>query len=644
MSQLLCSLLLTVAAPTDLTGVYEVSGAPSDVFIVLHERAEGELIGYIAGSPSIWIETGQRYGSGALIELQGLDGDSEKTWSALLRLRVNGRTLEGVLLQEGSVIPLTLVRSNPRFTNESWIWFDMSQNAMHDVSRLIDLGGNFIGGGFNSSESCMFMACGGSIDSWQEIAGNHDIWTSSTGDCGQTGHLVGAFDTSTNQLNGTWDSTDCNSNSSNGTFLGGKGGATYGKHIRALLLSLGTFADDFEAESLDAADVFHTSYMSDGTTRSDWETQLSSWYATYDDIEVEISGPDEIITVIDSDVHPYLVGDPRTSWTIRASGVDTTTGVTETFYERIEPVVIGPDLRFLGVESGRVVFIGNGQSQPLSIGLPILLADVSYDVYGAWPFGQHGGGHAEDGHGGIDFEYVPGAVTYAVADGEIVEVRLNDGHPPSIQWDIIQQIRPGVNVQYGHIADPPIVSIGDVLAAGDVVGSPSIMPGDSHAVIHFSISYQEQQQGNGDMCPIPWFDAAATADWDVIWSLSHYNEELAEPLACNDREASPPYVATWNLETAGTSTGPDAILFFRADGYAHNYDYTFFDSSGSVYETGVTEWMTSPSTIGLKFIATDGSGSLSFGAGDIIGDEMQLKIDLSMPTDMSGASVYRFQE
>jgi YVTN family beta-propeller protein len=380
--------------------------------------------------------------------------------------------------------------------------------------------------------------------------------------------------------------------------------------------------------------------MSEGTTRSDWEAQLAAWYAAYDEIEVEISGPDEILTIIGSDVHPYLQGDRRTSWTIRASGVDAGTGVTETFYERVEPLVLGPDLRFLGVESGRIVFIGNGETQPLSIGLPILLADASYDVYGAWPFGQHGGGHAEDGHGGIDFEYQPGSFCYAAADGEVIEVRLNDGQPPSIQWVIVQQIRPGVNVQYGHIADPPIVSVGDVLTAGDIVGIPSVMPGDSHAMIHFSIGYQEQQQGNGDMCPIPWFNAAAAADWDVIWSLSHYSEELAEPLECNDREASTPYVATWNLETAGATAGPDAILFLREDGYAYNYVYTFFDALGSVYETGVTEWMTSPTTLGLRFIA-DCTGNITFAAVDVISEEMQIKLDpMGMPADMSGAATY----
>lgn len=636
-------LALSITVTPDLTGIYEVSGAPGDALIVLHERAGGELIGYVAGSPNIWIETGQAYAKGAIIELQGQDGSQSEPWSVNLRLRKLGRDLEGVLIQGGTVLPITLKRSLVYFSDETWLWFDNTLGSIHDVRRTLDLGSNFLLGGFSSSGGCDFMACGGNIDSWTEAAGSHDIWTGSTGSCGQTGHLVGTFDSSSNQLDGSWDSSNCTGNVSNGSFLGGKAGSVCSKEISALLKSLALFADDFEAESLSAADVFHSTYMSDGVTRAAWETQLSAWFAAYDGIQVDISGPTEVITHIGSDVHPYLEGYPRTAWTVRATGTNVSTGVEETFWERIEPEILGPGLRLIGTENGRIVFIGNGETQPLSIGLPILLSDVDYQTFGAWPFGQHGGGHAEDGHGGIDFEYQAGALCYAAEAGEIVDIRPNLGHPPSIQWDVIQEIRPGVLLQYGHVADPPLVSIGDILTMGDAIGSPSAMPGNTHEVIHFSLSFQGVEQGNGDQCPTPWFNAAAAADWDVIWPLSHYSEELCEPLECNDRDASPPFVATWDLETAGASAGPASILFFRADGFASNYVYTFFDAAGVAYESGVTQQMSSPGTIGLKFIA-DGSGALTFGACDVVSDEMQLKLDTTMPTNMSGAALYRYQQ
>jgi hypothetical protein len=640
---MLSALLLTIATSSapDLTGIYEVSGAPADVYIVLHERADGELLGYISGSTTAWVESGQRYGSGALIEVQGTDADFEEPWSATLRVRRNGRHLEGVLIQEGAALPVTLERTALRFSEESWIWYDMANMTMHDVSRMVDLGNNFIGGGFNSIDSCMFMACGGNIDNWVVTGAMHDITTSSTGDCGQSGSLSGTFDASTNQLDGTWSSIDCNGNPSAGSFLAGKRGLTYDKHIQAMLLSLGLFADDIEDESLDAADVFHSSYLSDGYSRADWESQLSSWYSSYEDLQVEISGPRQLLTVIGSDVHPYLLGEPRVAWEITITGTHSSTGAVEELYSRSEPNMIGPGMNLISVEAGRIVFTGNGESQPLSIGLPIQLSDVSTDHYVVWPFGVHGGGHAEDGHPGIDFSYVAGAKVIAAEAGEITAITLNTGWTPA-QWDITQTIRPGVQLRYGHIADPPAVSVGDILAAGDIIGDPSVTSGGNR-MIHFALSLGSTS-ADDDTCPTPWFNAAAASDWDIMWQMAHYSEELSEPLGCNDREADPPYVATWELETPGVSAGPDSILFFRPDGYAHDYVYTFLDASGVAYETGDTEWMTSPSTIGLKFVATDGSGSLSFAAGDIVGTEMQLKIDLSMPTDMIGAAIYRYQQ
>ena len=640
---MLSTLLLTLAISSapDLTGIYEVSGAPANVYIVLHERADGELLGYISGATTAWVESGQRYGNGAHIEVQGTDADFEEPWSATLRVRRNGRDLEGVLLQEGAALPVTLERTALRFSEESWIWYDMANMTMHDVSRMVDLGNNFIGGGFNSTDSCMFMACGGNIDSWMVTGTTHDITTSSTGDCGQLGSLNGTFDASTNQLDGTWSSIDCNGNPSTGSFLAGKRGLTYDKQIQAMLLSLGLFADDIEAESLDAADVFHSSYLSDGYSRADWESQLSAWYSSHEDLQVEISGLRQLLTVIGSDVHPYLFGEPRVAWEITITGTHSSTGAVEELYSRSEPNMIGPGMNLISVEAGRTVFTGNGESQPLSIGLPIQLSDVSTDHYVVWPFGVHGGGHAEDGHPGIDFSYVAGAKVIAAEAGEITAITLNMGWTPA-QWDITQTIRPGVQLRYGHIADPPAVSVGDILAAGDIIGDPSVTSGGNR-MIHFALSLGSTS-ADDDTCPTPWFNAAAANDWDIIWQMAHYSEELSEPLGCNDREADPPYVATWELETPGVSAGPDSILFFRPDGYTYNYVYTFLDVSGVAYETGDTEWMSSPSTIGLKFVATDGSGSLSFAAGDIVDTEMQLKIDLSMPTDMSGAAIYRYQQ
>jgi hypothetical protein len=174
---------------------------------------------------------------------------------------------------------------------------------------------------------------------------------------------------------------------------------------------------------------------------------------------------------------------------------------------------------------------------------------------------------------------------------------------------------------------------------GDPIGNPSNF-GDTDEIMHFALSMGTDE----GTCPVPWFNASAKADWDTLFALASFSEELCEPLECNDRDASPPFTATWNLETAGTFTGPDSIYFYRADGYAHDYDYTFFDTTGAAYESGSTSWASSPSTIGLHFTA-NGTGTTTYAAADIINDELTFKLDTtSMPTDLTGAAIYRYQQ
>jgi len=643
MFHLLAPALLALAPAPDITGVFEVDGAPADVRLVLHERAGGKIIGYVAGSPGIWITSGQLYGEAAMIHLHGEDGGSDEGWDGTLRLYPVGSHYKGVfyLDDDDEVLIITLTPSKEHFFEETWTWRDEESETFVDVRRLLDPGDNFLGGGFSGQSSCVFMACGGTIDTWDESSVSHTITTSSTGDCGQTGTLHGTFDSATNQLDGPWVSTDCNNNPSGGNFHGGKAGYTTCKHIRAMLLSLGAFADDFEAESLNAADVFHSAYLSDGTTRADWEAQFTAWYAAYDEIEVETTNIANLIYVVGSDVHPYLLDDPRLVWTVRASGLNVSTGVVETFWEREEPQLLGPELSYVGAEGGRLVFVGNGETQLLTIGLPILLSDVVYDTFGATTFGLHGGGHPDDGHGGIDWEYQAGAFVYAAEAGKIINITPNTGHPPLVQWDVLQEIRPGIHLQYGHIADPPTVNIGDDIATGDVIGSPSMMPGDSHYTIHYAL-----RASNVDLCPIPFFNASAQSDWDIIWPQCHTSSEICEPFECNDREAEPPHTATWELEIAGTASGPDSIYVYRKDGTVYEPDYTFFDAAGAPYETGDIEWenSSSPTTLGLRFVDV-ATGAITFGACDIINDEMHLKLDpTAMPTDMSGAAIYRYEQ
>ncbi|MED6334242.1 MAG: hypothetical protein VYE81_02490, partial [Planctomycetota bacterium] len=46
-----------------VSGIYAASGTPTDIMVVLRERADGKILGTIHGAPSTWIHSGQRTGS-----------------------------------------------------------------------------------------------------------------------------------------------------------------------------------------------------------------------------------------------------------------------------------------------------------------------------------------------------------------------------------------------------------------------------------------------------------------------------------------------------------------------------------------------------------------------------------------------------
>jgi hypothetical protein len=615
-----------------IDGAWENAAGASEQ-ILLRGRADGSLLAYLAGDPGVYLAEGSLLGTSVTLDLQGEDGGGVFD-AGLFTGNFMGALITGTYDDGSGPVPLTLQRSTALLLEEHWLLIEASSDEVVQAARLTN-GGTFFGGGFVGLGQCNFLACGGGFDDWSVAGTAHTIQTSSGGSCSASSTLLGDVDPTTSELTGTYTSTNC-VGTTGGDFFGGKAGLTTTAHINAVLMMVADLCDALEAESATAIDGLHSTYLHDGMTRADWGAEFATWYLDYDSIEAKATLT-RIITVDDGEVHPYLQGPDRLDWHFTVSGVPAGGGATETFFE-YELGVVNDSLHYLGTEGGKRVFVGNGEAQPLSIGLPIQLADVSYDSYVAWPFGVHGGGHVDDGHPGIDFSYLAGSQVYAVGAGEIVDIRPNTGWPLP-QWDITQRIRTGVSVQYGHIADPPSVIVGDVLALGDVIGNPSSFGGPDET-LHFALRFS----GSDDVCPVPWFNDSARADWDTLWAQAHYSEELCEPLDCNDRDAPPPYTATWDLETAGTSAGPDSIYFFRLDGDVFEPDYTFFDTTGASYESGHIEWMTSPSTIGLKFIE-GGTGVITYGAADIINDEMQFKLDTTtMPTDMIGAAIYRYQQ
>jgi hypothetical protein len=403
--------------------------------------------------------------------------------------------------------------------------------------------------------------------------------------------------------------------------------------VHALLESLAIFADDFESESPEAADMFHSAYLYNGFARQDVEAAFAAWWGQYNSIRISLS-VDGIVLENDAEVHAYVTGPARMDLRLIAWGRDATTGAWEDFWN-YETVIPGAaELGFVGEEGGRTVIVGNGQSAPFTMGLPVSSTGLDNQFVGLHPFGVHGGGHPE-GHPGLDVEYAVGAKVLAGAAGPIVVIRPNDSHPGT--WSVVQEPRPGFKINYDEVTNlSPSIVVGTVLAEGDVIGDPWDL-----------ITYRQCHLGlmalGSPLCPTDYLHPAAQAQLDAFWPMCYYDEEPAEPRLYNDQLASFPLTCRWELNTPGTGSSTAEVHFIRPDPADSSvYNYAFVDSTGATTEWGAAKFSRAYPW-GTVYLTPDASLGLPdrFGTYDIVEDELTFDWDTTgYPADLAGASLY----
>jgi YVTN family beta-propeller protein len=607
----------------DASGVWE-KGTGLDEQILLKERADGSLLGYVAGTPGLYLVGGSRQGTDVILDFEGEDGggiyDAGTFTGTLTREQLVG------FFDDGSgPNPVTLVRSSAQLVEEHWLLIDADTSAMVEAARLLD-GSTFLGGGFAGAGQCDFLACGGGIDAWNIAGTAHTIQTSSGGSCSSASTLSGTMDPTCLLLMGTYTSTNC-SGSAAGSFFGGKRGLTNTSDAAHVLAMVVRFCDALEAESVTAIDALHSTYVHDGKTRADWSDDFTSWYLNYDSIEATAT-LDQIITVNDGQVHPYLKGPSRLKWHQQVTGVPAGGGATEILMD-YEPAMFANGLHFVVTESGQWVFEGNGKLSPLSINMPIATGDGDLVTFGLWPYGAHGGGHPE-GHPGMDIEYAPGAKVRAAADGVVTSICPNSNFPT--QWDLLLEVRLGVVAQYDHMnAIDPSITVGTTVVEGQVLGDPS-MP-FPHSVVHFGV-----RSGLDTVCPVDFLTAAGQATFDSLWVTARYAEELIEPLASNPVDVSFPLTASRSLVSGSL---PARLEFTRDDATTYTTTYALYDGTDAVIETGTVNYDPFKTISEINLTPVSPAGPTRLGVLDIQGDDMWIDWDTtSRPTSLASASHY----
>ncbi len=330
--------------------------------IVLQERGDGRVAGYLPGSVSVWLTSGQITGNHVYLEFLGGDGTGPSLGGPFVASfdgTLSGNKIAGLFSDPTDTFPITWTRISKRAMEESWIFTDSLTGDTNRVGR-VERKGSFAAGGFGGQNTCNFLACGGHLNSWDITGNSHSLMLTSSGLCPTLGYMNGTFDSANNVLSGTWTNTTC-STTTNGSFTALKEGLTDTSHVEAVLTLLIKFADRLEAESPLAIKAFSNSYLDNGVTKGDWNNILSGWFLSYDNLSATIETVSKIITMNDGETSSSLADDPRVDWHFKLMGTPSSGGSPVVLLEYIPFSLGGTELFYIGPEAGKAVFVGNGQ-------------------------------------------------------------------------------------------------------------------------------------------------------------------------------------------------------------------------------------------------------------------------------------------
>ncbi len=280
--------------------------------LVLHERAGGELLGYVLGGTSQRLMIGGfRSGDNALLVFETRDGGIAGPIS--LSGAISGDTLTGNAMLGSDNFPVTWTRRADPLDVRSFIFASSVGGGGEPAELAIvqDTSGALVAGNFTSSD-CSFITCGAAVTSFAEApTGALTIGLASDGACPGTATLNANFDAATFFYSGTWSHTDagaCGGATTGGSLIGGRDLGTRSSDAASVLANLGQLADDLEAGVAFAAPhaALSPGYLHFGQTTADFLAALNAEVAAHAGADISFHSFTAIRTVTPAGHHPLL--------------------------------------------------------------------------------------------------------------------------------------------------------------------------------------------------------------------------------------------------------------------------------------------------------------------------------------------------
>ena len=290
-------------------GRFRFDGTFREMAFQLHERANGDLIGYVlGGTQSRTVVSGRRVDRRVTFafEQKSVEGTRAITFDG----RMSGPNLPGIASEGARSYRMHLTRLD-EIVHERRFLFAATGGGGGDIGALvevavaIDEAGRLVAGGFAGITGCGLWACDGGINSFAESPDGTTLTfeLETDGGCSAGSELTATFDAARGMYTGSYTFHDCNGTTT-GSLIGGRYSRTRSDHVESMLLGLGRIADDFAAGLRFTVPhpSFSDGYVDFGETQSDVIASFNTEIATYADIATP--------TVPVRMIHSVSVGSP----------------------------------------------------------------------------------------------------------------------------------------------------------------------------------------------------------------------------------------------------------------------------------------------------------------------------------------------
>lgn len=370
----LCAWQEACLPPTEVEGTWIgdlvfPGGVVRPVAVRLHQRADGELLGYLLGTSESWVVRSGAYTVGVLdleIALGRPSGDRIVTLSGPVEGGRATLSLTGDLHNQTA----ELVRWPEELIERRFVVADTTDGLSppHFVSLAValDVDGQLVAGSWSGTQQTPPWGQDGGVTSFTAVGGAVTIGLDLDGGCSAGSLLEATFDASLGLYLGSFNLIDC-AGSQSGTLIGGFIDGTTSGDVAEVLSTLATVADQLESSVpfTSPHPSFSNDYFHDGTTLAGLFADLASEMAAWTDIEFTVLDVSRIATREEADERAILSRPQGIDFRQIRSGEPASGGTRQIYLDTREDMLAPQTHNQLGVftEDGGVWRI-SGDQQP----------------------------------------------------------------------------------------------------------------------------------------------------------------------------------------------------------------------------------------------------------------------------------------